>query len=338
MRASFLLAWESSWWRTADLHFKTPKRACDIILMFFTSIKYLIWFHSISGSDRCRRSPSDDVRSSPSPSSSAAASPPPSSGPTGFPPCPCVTSSPLSLPGFRCIRHGRLEPDSAGTGRLMSPPTSHPLHFVHPFSKPLPTYAQHRLSEFPGGSIFAFSKLTWASFQTAFRKHFLNTNTTQTHCENVLKCVKVFKKYRLKSITKMGNGQFYLCPSELLSLTLVLGSVKWPRASIHLRRHRFINIGIPIINLRRSSDRLRFLMGIPFPVRRRLLVIRHQLRPWWIWRTRDQCVDFFFCKSLSPTAPLAVYEFIYHMGNACIICKIRRSNVYLTFRRMIKSI
>ena len=38
-----------------------------------------------------------------------------------------------------------------------------------------------------------------------------------------------------------------------------------------LRRHRLISIGIPIINLRRSSDRLRFIMGIPIPVRRRLL-------------------------------------------------------------------
>ena len=38
-----------------------------------------------------------------------------------------------------------------------------------------------------------------------------------------------------------------------------------------LRRRRLISIGIPIINLRRSWDRLRFIMGIPIPVRRRLL-------------------------------------------------------------------
>ena len=37
-----------------------------------------------------------------------------------------------------------------------------------------------------------------------------------------------------------------------------------------LRRRRLISIGIPIINLRRSSDRLRFIM-IPIPIRRRLL-------------------------------------------------------------------
>ena len=38
-----------------------------------------------------------------------------------------------------------------------------------------------------------------------------------------------------------------------------------------LRRRRLISIGIPIINLRRWSDRLRFIMGIPIPERRCLL-------------------------------------------------------------------
>ena len=46
------------------------------------------------------------------------------------------------------------------------------------------------------------------------------------------------------------------------------GSLQGPYS---LRRRRLISIGIPIINLRRSSDRLRFIMGIPIPVRRRLL-------------------------------------------------------------------
>ena len=43
-----------------------------------------------------------------------------------------------------------------------------------------------------------------------------------------------------------------------------------PHGLYSLRRRRLISIGIPIINLRRSSDRLRFIMGIPIPVRRRL--------------------------------------------------------------------
>ena len=38
-----------------------------------------------------------------------------------------------------------------------------------------------------------------------------------------------------------------------------------------LRRRRLTGIGIPMINLRRSSDRLRFIMGIPILIRQRLL-------------------------------------------------------------------
>ena len=38
-----------------------------------------------------------------------------------------------------------------------------------------------------------------------------------------------------------------------------------------LKRRRLTGIGIPIINLRRSDDRLRFIMGIPILIRRRLL-------------------------------------------------------------------
>ena len=38
-----------------------------------------------------------------------------------------------------------------------------------------------------------------------------------------------------------------------------------------LKRRRLTGIGIPIINLRRSDDRLRFIMGTPILIRRRLL-------------------------------------------------------------------
>ena len=40
------------------------------------------------------------------------------------------------------------------------------------------------------------------------------------------------------------------------------------------RRYKCINIGISIINLRRSSDRRRFIMVISIPIRRRLLEYR----------------------------------------------------------------
>ena len=41
-----------------------------------------------------------------------------------------------------------------------------------------------------------------------------------------------------------------------------------------LRRRRFFGKGLPIINPRRSSDRLRFITGIPIPVRRACVVNR----------------------------------------------------------------
>ena len=44
-----------------------------------------------------------------------------------------------------------------------------------------------------------------------------------------------------------------------------------PQGLYSLRRRRLTGIGIPIINLRRSDDRLRFIMGIPILIRRRLL-------------------------------------------------------------------
>ena len=40
---------------------------------------------------------------------------------------------------------------------------------------------------------------------------------------------------------------------------------------IFTNRRRFTGIGIHIINLRRSDDRLRFMIGIPIPIRRCLL-------------------------------------------------------------------
>ena len=44
-------------------------------------------------------------------------------------------------------------------------------------------------------------------------------------------------------------------------------------------RHHIIGAGIPIINLRRSLDRLRFILGIPLPVRRRIL---SKSMPWFL--------------------------------------------------------
>ena len=53
-----------------------------------------------------------------------------------------------------------------------------------------------------------------------------------------------------------------------VSLTTTPSNDWWePELGLYaLRRHRFIGIGIPIINLRWSSDRLRFVMNILMPV------------------------------------------------------------------------
>ena len=48
---------------------------------------------------------------------------------------------------------------------------------------------------------------------------------------------------------------FHICIAALYS----------PCVGLYSLRRRLISIGIPIINLRRSSDRLRFIMGIPIP-------------------------------------------------------------------------
>ena len=55
---------------------------------------------------------------------------------------------------------------------------------------------------------------------------------------------------------------------DYLDTTTLRGTqfVPWDHlARDPLRGHRLIGIGIPIINLRRSSDRLRFITGIPIP-------------------------------------------------------------------------
>ena len=55
--------------------------------------------------------------------------------------------------------------------------------------------------------------------------------------------------------------------------------VPGPLFTKKIRRRRLTGIGIPIINLRRSDDRLRFIMGIPILIRWRLLVNRGPVFP-----------------------------------------------------------
>ena len=85
--------------------------------------------------------------------------------------------------------------------------------------------------------------------------------------------VSVYKKDRPALwITKRSRlPRYFQFPYVVAHSSAVLGLYS-------LRRRRLISIGIPIINLRWSSDRLRFIMGIPIPVRRRFLC---EQRPWW---------------------------------------------------------
>ena len=60
-------------------------------------------------------------------------------------------------------------------------------------------------------------------------------------------------------------------PRSPLGLVWYLSASGSMPLGLYSLRRRLISKGIPILNLRRSSDRLRFIMGIPIPVRRRLL-------------------------------------------------------------------
>ena len=60
-------------------------------------------------------------------------------------------------------------------------------------------------------------------------------------------------------------------------LTFLICSYEWRyifQGLYSLKKHRLIDVGIPIINLRRSTDRLRFIMGIP------TIPFLHLQRPW----------------------------------------------------------
>ena len=92
--------------------------------------------------------------------------------------------------------------------------------------------------------------------------------------------------FLLQPITVCGTGVsvrtvWMLCILLLIKMLLTIqGNLYLWHMSLHfiafqglysLRRLCLISIGIPIINLRWSSDHLRFIMGIPIPVRRRVL-------------------------------------------------------------------
>ena len=68
-----------------------------------------------------------------------------------------------------------------------------------------------------------------------------------------------------------GDLRRYRAHYDVIVMVLVRGGFNKIQVLYSLKRHRLIGIGIPIINLRRSSDRIKFVFGIPIPVSRCLL-------------------------------------------------------------------
>ena len=71
---------------------------------------------------------------------------------------------------------------------------------------------------------------------------------------------------------------WYMRRGFLYTMLLITETARWYRCVYWLRRRRLKGIGITIIDLRRSDDRLGFIMEIHIPVRRCHF---SEWRPWW---------------------------------------------------------
>ena len=92
-----------------------------------------------------------------------------------------------------------------------------------------------------------------------------------TQAYDCLKCNCDLEEIKVK-IQSYKSGGFYCGDHHEVMWSLLLKFLWWwIQGLCSLRRCRLTGIGIPMINLRRSDDRLRFIMGIPILVRRRLL-------------------------------------------------------------------
>ena len=100
---------------------------------------------------------------------------------------------------------------------------------------------------------------------------FLCRNMDCSRMNNVSQIIALPLYYLLELSLRQYALKWHQCGADKTVLTY------WHLGLYSLRIRRLISIGIPIINLRRSSDRLRFITGIPIPVRRRLL---SEYRPW----------------------------------------------------------
>ena len=106
------------------------------------------------------------------------------------------------------------------------------------------------------------------------RTNFCTKWTLHAFCGNVVK-QRVWRNYiTIRYVTLAAE----LIPLTIWSFLLyyLLGIWIFCLNPVHglysLRRRRLTGIWIPMINLRRSDDRLRFIMGIPILIRRRSVV------------------------------------------------------------------
>ena len=85
---------------------------------------------------------------------------------------------------------------------------------------------------------------------------------------------KPFEKWLLSSPCLQNISRYVTDSSDAWLLMVTDGGPPWTRQGLYsLRRRRLTSIAIPMINLRRSDDRLGFIMGIPILIRRRLLSV-----------------------------------------------------------------
>ena len=121
----------------------------------------------------------------------------------------------------------------------------------------------------------------WGSYTRKHMGNWMITSIPHRSCIShsaLINLVHAF--YGDGSSAGTGKLDIFLSGHEWFLFTFVddiIQNHQWDLGLYSLRRHCLISIGIPIINLRRSIDRLRFIMGIPLPIRQRLF---SEQRPW----------------------------------------------------------
>ena len=134
----------------------------------------------------------------------------------------------------------------------------------------------HRITPFRG---FLFVLFIFQQFVIPF--HHLITTMDGTLVNTTIKSSQILTQQKLPLRTQCHNRCLMIkgptwsfrnrCWSQCEMVKTFQISYLRPQGLYSLRRRRLTGIWIPMINLRRSDDRLRFIMGIPLLIRRRLV-------------------------------------------------------------------